>query len=139
LKHFLSGFFAGFSYTQVAFFFDLLKTRAQGSVNKTMSYRQEISTIYKNDGMIGFTRGYTGMLMRDSPGFGVYFCTFEFLKRLMNLPEREKKFNATRELHNLDHYWIGIYIALSKFVCGGTAGCITWFMCYPFDTVKSKM
>lgn len=90
LKHFLSGFFAGFCYTQVAFFFDLLKTRAQGSVNKTMSYRQEISTIYKNEGMIGFTRGYTGMLMRDSPGFGVYFCTFEFLKRLMNLPEREK-------------------------------------------------
>jgi hypothetical protein len=54
-----------------------------------MSYRQEISTIYKNEGMIGFTRGYTGMLMRDSPGFGVYFCTFELLKRLINLPERE--------------------------------------------------
>lgn len=30
-------------------------------------------------------------------------------------------------------------LALRKFLCGGTAGCITWFACYPMDTVKSKM
>lgn len=46
-----------------------------------MSYREEIGRIYKNDGIMGFTRGYTGMLMRDSPGFGVYFCLFELFKR----------------------------------------------------------
>lgn len=79
------------------------------------------------------------MLMRDTPGFGVYFCTYELLKRMLSIQEREKHFNATRDQHNLDHYWIGVNIAIAKFLCGGTAGCVSWFMCYPFDTVKSKM
>jgi hypothetical protein len=26
-----------------------------------------------------------------------------------------------------------------KFLCGGTAGCLTWFVCFPLDTVKAKM
>lgn len=30
-------------------------------------------------------------------------------------------------------------VGLRKFMCGGTAGVITWFVVYPMDTVKSKM
>ena len=45
-----------------------------------MSYREEITKIYRNEGYIGFTRGYTAMLFRDAPGFGIYFCMFECLK-----------------------------------------------------------
>ena len=30
-------------------------------------------------------------------------------------------------------------IGLRKFISGGTAGCLTWFTCYPMDTVKTKM
>jgi hypothetical protein len=50
-----------------------------------MSYREEISKIYQNEGLRGFTRGYSGMLFRDSPGFGLYFCLFEFLKRKLKI------------------------------------------------------
>jgi hypothetical protein len=57
-----------------------------------MSYREEISHIYKHEGVFGFTRGYVGLLMRDSPGFGFYFFLFEFLKSTLNLPERERKY-----------------------------------------------
>jgi hypothetical protein len=57
-----------------------------------MSYREEISRIYKSEGLYGFSRGYTGLLMRDSPGFGFYFCMFEALKRAIDLPERERQY-----------------------------------------------
>ena len=57
---------------------------------KTMSYREEIIDIYKNEGLKGFTRGYTGMLLRDAPGFGLYFFMFELFKRRVNVPELEK-------------------------------------------------
>lgn len=116
-----------------------MKTKAQVSVNKTMSYRSEIQSIYRRDGLKGLTRGYTGMLMRDSPGFGLYFCTFEFLKRSLNLQEKERQYQVAQGCTKLDKYCIGANLAFAKFMCGGTAGCVTWFVCFPFDTVKSKM
>lgn len=73
-------------YTNVAFFFDLLKTRAQVSKYKTMSYREEISKIYEYEGVKGFTRGYTGMFFRDAPGFGLYFSMFEAFKKVLRVP-----------------------------------------------------
>jgi hypothetical protein len=54
-----------------------------------MSYRQEISKIYSEEGLMGFTRGYTGMLMRDSPGFGIYFTLYEIFKRVTKAHEQE--------------------------------------------------
>jgi hypothetical protein len=35
---------------------------------------------------MGFTRGYTGMLARDCPGFGIYFCLYEMNKKWLNTP-----------------------------------------------------
>lgn len=73
----------------MAFIFDLLKTRAQISKYKTMSYREEIAKIYELEGLKGFTRGWTGMFFRDAPGFGVYFCLFEMFKRGLDVPRLE--------------------------------------------------
>ena len=46
--------------------------------------------IYREDGVKGFTRGYQGMLLRDGPGFAVYFCTFEALKRKLKVSEQDR-------------------------------------------------
>ena len=54
-----------------------------------MHYSTEIKRIYSSDGLKGFTRGYTGMLMRDAPGFGLYFSLFEFNKRMLGIPHDE--------------------------------------------------
>lgn len=78
---FLSGMFAGACYTNVAFGFDLLKVRLQSVRSGRMTYGETIQDIYSKEGLAGFTRGYQGMLLRDVPGFGVYFCTFAFMKR----------------------------------------------------------
>ena len=58
-----------------------------------MSYREEVAKIYQTEGPMGFTRGYTAMMIRDCPGFGLYFCTYEFMKRAMNIPELERQHN----------------------------------------------
>ena len=89
-KNFLSGFFAGFCYTNVAFIFDLLKVRAQEQKTKQMSYSKEIARIYSEEGIKGFSRGYQGMLLRDGPGFGVYFAIFEMNKRHLGVSERDR-------------------------------------------------
>lgn len=107
-----------------------------------MSYREEISKIYKNEGFMGFTRGYSGMILRDSPGFGIYFTLFELFKRTFKLPELEMALeNSIKSSDGNDSiiFWAKLKIGLTKFACGGTAGCLTWFACYPMDTIKAKM
>jgi len=68
----------------------LLKTRAQNTSKTTMLYREEIRKIYKNEGLYGFTRGYSGMLLRDAPGFASYFLLFEFFKHQTGASRREE-------------------------------------------------
>ena len=47
-----------------------------------MKYREEIKNIYNKEGLYGFTRGYSGLLIRDGPGFATYFFLFDFFKRI---------------------------------------------------------
>ena len=91
MKNFLAGVSAGFYYTNVAFIFDLLKVRAQENKNHRLSYIKEIRRIYWLEGMQGFMRGYQAMLLRDAPGFGVYFCSFEFFKRTFGVSDRDRE------------------------------------------------
>lgn len=57
--------------------------------HKNMSYREEIKLLYQEEGLKGFTRGYTGMFLRDAPGFAIYFCLFDLFKRRMGVPKEE--------------------------------------------------
>ena len=55
-----------------------------------MSYATEIKRIYELEGIKGFSRGYQGMLLRDGPGFGIYFCGFEMMKRKFGVSENDR-------------------------------------------------
>ena len=50
-----------------------------------MSYREEIRRVYSKDGLGGFTRGWTSMVIRDAPGLAIYFTLFEVFKRKLNV------------------------------------------------------
>jgi hypothetical protein len=76
-------------YTNAAFVFDLLKTKAQNNKENRMSYRHEIRRIMNSEGLFGFTRGYTAMYLRDAPGFALYFCLFDIMKRKLGVPTNE--------------------------------------------------
>ena len=66
-----------------------------------MSYREEMNKIYVNDGLRGFTRGYSGMFFRDAPGFGLYFCLFEAFKNLLGVNPSQSNF-AQLQYNNLN-------------------------------------
>jgi solute carrier family 25 carnitine/acylcarnitine transporter 20/29 len=65
--------------------------------------------------------------MRDSPGFGLYFCLYELFKR---------KLGVDKTLNNGHNTFETVY---KTFLAGGVAGSITWFTVYPMDTVKAKL
>lgn len=65
-----------------------MKVKKQANLKRTQtSYFEEITHIYKSEGMKGFTRGYTGLLIRDVPGFAIYFGSFEANKKLLGVHE----------------------------------------------------
>lgn len=41
--------------------------------------------IYKREGLKGFTRGYSSMLIRDAPGYALYFAQYDYLKRVFGV------------------------------------------------------
>lgn len=67
--------------------FDLLKVRAQFNQRAQIRYVDEMKRIYRTEGPTGFLKGYQGMLLRDFPGFGFYFCTYEYLKRQFGIED----------------------------------------------------
>ena len=96
-----------------------------------MSYRTEIRRIYKSERLYGFTRGYSGLMLRDCIGLSFFFGLFDFFKRISGVVERD----LSEDKSIIDH----LSIASKKFLCGGFAGIFSWFLVYPFDTVKTIM
>lgn len=95
-----------------------------------MSYRCELRKIYQSEGLFGFTRGYSAMLMRDGPGFAMYFFLFDLFKR---------KLGVSGVHHYDDEHTFHPSTLSKKFLAGGSAGTIVWTVCYPWDTIKSTM
>jgi hypothetical protein len=71
------------------------------------------------------------MLVRDGPGFGMYFMIFAKMKSLLGVAESDK----AHDYNGLSGFQVG----LRQFVSGGTAGASTWCFCYPADTIKTKL
>jgi hypothetical protein len=47
-------------------------------------------SIYKNEGLKGFTRGYSSMLVRDTFTWGIYFMIFDLAKRRLGVCEEDR-------------------------------------------------
>jgi solute carrier family 25 carnitine/acylcarnitine transporter 20/29 len=72
------------------------------------------------------------MLLRDGPGFGLYFMTFEAMKRTFKVADNDRK----------EHNFWGMsdsQVALRQFLSGGIAGMITWTAAFPADTIKTRL
>ena len=93
-----------------------------------MSYREEINNIYKYEGLYGFTRGYSAMLIVEIPTCGFYFCSYEFFKKL---------FRVSREYVDSEEF--NFSVVFRKFLAGGINGMISWTIIYPLDCIRSAM
>jgi len=71
------------TYSHCVIAIELMKLRAQTTHTHVMSYSKELQTILAKEGPYGLTRGLSGQLLRDAPGFSIYFSSYHFLKNAL--------------------------------------------------------
>ncbi|XP_029439788.1 solute carrier family 25 member 48 isoform X2 [Rhinatrema bivittatum] len=80
-----------------------------------------LATILQQEGVVGIYRGTTAMLLRDVPGYCLYFIPYSFLCQW-----------STPDGHTTPN-------AYSVWMAGGIAGAISWGTATPMDVVKSRL
>mmetsp|Transcript_38485 Transcript_38485/g.94665 ORF Transcript_38485/g.94665 Transcript_38485/m.94665 type:complete len:302 (+) Transcript_38485:103-1008(+) len=87
---------------------------------KYNGYKELVSGLYKEGGVMGICRGSGATLVRDGVASFFYFSTYELLKKWWTPPGEQSPG------------------ALLTFMAGGFAGMANWAAMLPIDTVKSK-
>ncbi|KAK2757713.1 hypothetical protein FQN54_004682 [Arachnomyces sp. PD_36] len=103
---------------------ELIKCRAQlgaGARGENSSWAIT-KDIFRRRGLRGFYFGGGVTSVRDSVGYGFYFWSYEFCKRLMTVEDE----TAQRE-------------AMKVLLCGGIAGIATWASVFPLDVIKTRI
>lgn len=107
---------------------ELLKQRLQ--MGQITSLRQGIPAILKNEGILGFYSGYSGVCLRDIPYTMMELGIYDNLKTMiMNFKNRDVPEGAPKRPGS---QWDEI---LAAAISGG----ITGFLTAPFDNVKTKL
>lgn len=81
-----------------------------------------LSQVYKKEGMRGFFRGYSTLVMMRAVGLPFYFGGYECSKGMYNAYFQTNKLSA-----------------LGALISGGIAGIVFWSANYPFDLVKARI
>ncbi|BCS24425.1 putative mitochondrial carrier protein [Aspergillus puulaauensis] len=122
-KLWLAGALGGIASWTVSAPTEFIKCRAQLDARPEVSSWSVAKDIIRNRGWRGlyFAGGIT--CARDSIGYGFYFWSYEYCKRLMASPDDEDSNSA----------------ALKVLFCGGLAGIVTWASVFPLDVIKTRM
>ena len=127
LKHFVTGMTAGFLQSFLCAPMELIKLHTQHrQMGSSSNYTGNLKTmleIKQKYGIIGLYRGLCVTILRDAPGFGTYFATYEGLLDLT-----AKRQNESRD----DVHW-GL-----RFLYGGITGPISFAINYPVELVKTR-
>lgn len=129
LNQFLAGAAAGAIQCVICCPMELAKTRMQmqGTGEKKSSrkmYKNSLDClvrIYKREGFRGINRGMLTTIIRETPGFGVYFLSYDILTRSLGC-----------EVDDL-------YIIPKLLFAGGMSGIASWLSTYPVDVIKSRL
>lgn len=113
---FAAGCFAGVCVCFISVPIELVKVQAQTSEESSLEIFRRIAN---EQGLLGFCQGGLVTLLRDSIGYGFYFLAYDGLSELL----------CTSSSGNI---W-GVLFA------GGIAGCVSWFVIYPLDLVKTRL
>lgn len=79
-KNLISGCVAGACSLIVYNPTDVIKVRAQLNRETHINYVSAISKLVKFEGFSSLYKGCGALLMRDMPGYGIYFWFYDFLK-----------------------------------------------------------
>lgn len=103
LNNFWSGIVGGFMSTLIVTPIDQIKIYFQNHEKKKFEWR-------------GMYRGFLPTICRETPGFGIYFSTYNYCK------EYNKENNM-----------------IKTFIMGALSGLNAWIFIYPSDLIKTKM
>ncbi|KAG0319656.1 hypothetical protein BGZ99_004987 [Dissophora globulifera] len=139
LSHvFAAGFVAGVACFLVSTPTELVKCRAQviatrldptSSVAAQRAILSESGSwwitkdVVRRFGLKGLYQGGWVTILRDAPGYGVYFLGYEGLKRALDIPHGETGGINTWKL----------------LFAGGLAGTLSWASVYPLDVIKTRL
>eukprot|EP00042_Codosiga_hollandica_P025858 m.118356 g.118356 ORF g.118356 m.118356 type:complete len:308 (+) comp52011_c0_seq1:208-1131(+) len=128
---FASGVVAGAVCSLIIGPVELLKCRAQialeGSALKETNPLHCARAIVAARGLSGLFIGTRATIMRDAPGFGFYFLTYEFLCKCFGIQDSVPASAVSFE-------------ALAKInVAGGIAGVLAWLPTHPLDLIKARI
>ncbi|XP_032441802.1 mitochondrial basic amino acids transporter-like isoform X1 [Xiphophorus hellerii] len=127
---FITGAAAGTMQSVICCPMELAKTRMQmqGTGQKKWSsknlYKNSLDCllhIYRREGLPGIYRGMVTTLVREAPGFGVYFWTYAVLTQSLGCEPSDT------------------YMIPKLLFSGGMAGITSWIVIYPVDVIKSRL
>uniref|UniRef100_A0A3B5PWS9 Mitochondrial basic amino acids transporter n=1 Tax=Xiphophorus maculatus TaxID=8083 RepID=A0A3B5PWS9_XIPMA len=127
---FLAGAAAGTLQCIICCPMELAKTRMQmqGTGQKKSSskklYKNSLDCllhIYRREGLPGIYRGMVTTLVREMPGFGMYFWTYAVLSQSLGCEPSDS------------------YMIPKLLFSGGMAGIASWLVTYPADVIKSRL
>ncbi|KAH7730782.1 Protein C54G10.4 c [Aphelenchoides avenae] len=125
LTHFIAGCAAGMAQSVISAPTELLKLRVQLQPDTTKApYRtpyQCLRHILRETGPKTLTRGMFATQLRDCPGLGVYFASYEFMARRMSKDGTMEALTSWQLL-----------------LAGGGAGMLSWLFNYPADVIKTR-
>ncbi|XP_039981545.1 mitochondrial basic amino acids transporter isoform X1 [Xiphias gladius] len=129
MNQFLAGAAAGTIQCVICCPMELAKTRMQmqGTGEKKSSrkmYKNSLdclARIYNREGLWGVNRGMVTTLIRETPGFGVYFLAYDVLTRSLGCEPDDR------------------YMIPKLLFAGGMAGIASWLSTYPVDVIKSRL
>ncbi|EGG23022.1 mitochondrial substrate carrier family protein [Cavenderia fasciculata] len=86
LRYFVAGGSAGILQSFIICPVDVIKSRMQISGHGHSGSTVDMAkSIYRANGLKGFYTGFSATLLRDVPGLGIYFSTYESLKHVFNV------------------------------------------------------
>ena len=119
VKNGLAGVFAGLACTSIVTPIERIKINLQHSnrqFNNSIDFFR--NSVCKYGLRKTLYRGWTATLTREVPGYGIYFSTFDYIKKNI--------FNNNPN-------------PFQTFLTGGFCGAFSWFFIYPSDVIKSRM
>jgi solute carrier family 25 carnitine/acylcarnitine transporter 20/29 len=101
---------------------------ANASTNAPTSSLAIVRQIFAREGLRGLYRGGAVTAVRDSVGYGFYFCAYDASKQIFG---GTRNYGGRGEGESLSAWKI--------LMCGGIAGCVSWASIFPLDVVKTRV
>lgn len=81
-------------------------------------------SVVRSGGVFGLWKGLFATVGRDVPSYGVYFVSYDWLKRKLSPTGEPSAMNMPIP---------------SLLLAGGTAGAAAWVCSYPLDVIKTRL